>query len=251
MALEHERLLTLIEFAQASAKLRGSPVCDAAGHLFHEYEHSLQGLPGLHFNEGGDDDEIWLVVERLYVRDSSVHAAPYLPAQFDDIIPFLKPEEFHAPSENMRLNELVSRIIINEGPIPIELLAERVARAYAFKRTGNKIVERVRKIAAKQFPSHKEKGQEFFWPSGKLINSYQSSRTSAADSEFIRKIEYICSQELCALAHFVEATDHPVDEEQQIRLMAERLGYRRITENIASQLRKAIEKSPSDKQLLI
>jgi len=65
MALEHERLLSLIDFAKESAKLKGSPICDAAKHLFHEYEHNLQGLPGLHFNAGGDEDELWLVIDRL------------------------------------------------------------------------------------------------------------------------------------------------------------------------------------------
>lgn len=65
MGLEHERLISLIEFAKESAKLRSSPVYNVANHLFYEYEHNLQGLPGLHFNVGGEEDEIWLVVDRL------------------------------------------------------------------------------------------------------------------------------------------------------------------------------------------
>ena len=65
MKQEHERLLSLIEFAQATAKLKGNPVCEASKHEFCEYEHNLQGLPGLHFNLGGEEDEIWLVVDRL------------------------------------------------------------------------------------------------------------------------------------------------------------------------------------------
>lgn len=72
MGLEHERLLSLIDFAKESAKLKGSPVCDAANHLFHEYEHGLKGLPGLHFNTGAEDEEIWLRVDRL--RESSAPA---------------------------------------------------------------------------------------------------------------------------------------------------------------------------------
>jgi very-short-patch-repair endonuclease len=72
MKQEHERLLSLIEFAQASAKLKGNPVSEASRHEFCEYEHNLQGLPGLHFN-AGEDDEIWLVVDRL--RETSAPAA--------------------------------------------------------------------------------------------------------------------------------------------------------------------------------
>lgn len=65
MRLEHERLISLIEFAKESAKLRGSPTYNVANHSFYEYEHILQGLPGLHFNVEGGEDEIWLVVDRL------------------------------------------------------------------------------------------------------------------------------------------------------------------------------------------
>ncbi len=66
MTLEHERLLSLIDFAKESAKLRGSPTCDVARYSFREYEHNLKELPGLNFNAGGDEDEIWLTVDRLH-----------------------------------------------------------------------------------------------------------------------------------------------------------------------------------------
>lgn len=72
MKQEYERLLSLIEFAQATAKLKGNPVCEASKHEFCEYEHNLQGLPGLHFNVGGEEDEIWLVVDRLRETNSPV-----------------------------------------------------------------------------------------------------------------------------------------------------------------------------------
>lgn len=67
MGLEYERLLSLIDFARESSKLKDSPVYDVASHnMFHEYEHNLQGLPGLHFNVNYEGDEIWLVVDRVY-----------------------------------------------------------------------------------------------------------------------------------------------------------------------------------------
>ena len=63
------RLLELIEFAQQSARLRSSPVADVSRHgIFHEFEHSIAGLPGLHFDlaQGDSGDEVWLVVDRLH-----------------------------------------------------------------------------------------------------------------------------------------------------------------------------------------
>jgi hypothetical protein len=64
---------------------------------------------------------------------------------------------------------------------------------------------------------------------------------SASDSENIRKIEEICSQELQALARYVAAHIKPVDTEQHVRAMAEKLGYKRITENISQNLENAIQ----------
>jgi len=69
MRVEKDRLLSLIEFCQQSARLRGKPAATVAGHgLFALYEHELQGLPGIRININRPDseDEIWLAVERLH-----------------------------------------------------------------------------------------------------------------------------------------------------------------------------------------
>ena len=69
MNLERTRLLSLIEFSQQSARLRGKPAATIAAHdLFALYEHEIQGLPGIRINVNGleSDDEIWLAVERLH-----------------------------------------------------------------------------------------------------------------------------------------------------------------------------------------
>jgi hypothetical protein len=69
MSIEKDRLLSLIEFSQQSARLRGKPAATVAAHgLFALYEHEIQGLPGIHINVNGPDseDEIWLTIERLH-----------------------------------------------------------------------------------------------------------------------------------------------------------------------------------------
>lgn len=69
MALKQERLISLIEFAQQSARLRSKVVSSVAQHgLFALHESQLQGLPGLRLNANGAEaeDEVWLVVERLH-----------------------------------------------------------------------------------------------------------------------------------------------------------------------------------------
>jgi hypothetical protein len=69
MSIERERLLSIIEFAQQSARLAAKPAATIAQHDdFRYFEDEAQGRPGLKFNQSEQDDEreIWLVVERLH-----------------------------------------------------------------------------------------------------------------------------------------------------------------------------------------
>lgn len=64
MSLEYERLISLLEFTQQSAKLKSSPVSNIGQHKgFSFYEHQMQGMLGVHLNT---EDELWLSVERLH-----------------------------------------------------------------------------------------------------------------------------------------------------------------------------------------
>jgi very-short-patch-repair endonuclease/Cdc6-like AAA superfamily ATPase len=69
MSVERDRLLSLIEFSQQSARLTGKPAASIAAHgAFALYEHQIQGLPGIRLNVSGpeSEDEIWLAVARLH-----------------------------------------------------------------------------------------------------------------------------------------------------------------------------------------
>lgn len=64
MSIQQERLRSLIEFVQYSARLRTRLVTDVAQHnIFHAYENEISGLPGLLFSEAEED--AWLRVDRL------------------------------------------------------------------------------------------------------------------------------------------------------------------------------------------
>ncbi|MCC5791456.1 MAG: hypothetical protein JJT82_02440 [Legionellaceae bacterium] len=65
-SMEEERLLSLIEFAQQSARLKLNPVKDVVKHgLFNRFEHELLSSPGVHINIAENDDELWLRIDRL------------------------------------------------------------------------------------------------------------------------------------------------------------------------------------------
>src|SRR5258708_37910278 len=79
MSIEQQRLLSLLEFAQQSARLRSTPAHNVSQHKFFAlYEHQLQGLPGVRLNLDGIDseDELWLSVSRLHeIKPPEVNSA--------------------------------------------------------------------------------------------------------------------------------------------------------------------------------
>jgi len=68
MAIEQERLLALIEYAQKSAAMTGKPTTNVSSHFFCRHENGISKLPGIHLNVSTEDsgDELWLVVNRLH-----------------------------------------------------------------------------------------------------------------------------------------------------------------------------------------
>jgi very-short-patch-repair endonuclease len=81
MTIEIERLASLIEFAQQSARLRKPPVSTITQHgQFALYEHQLQGLPGIRLNveQAAAEDEIWLAVDRLHETKPPEVTSPLL-----------------------------------------------------------------------------------------------------------------------------------------------------------------------------
>jgi hypothetical protein len=68
MSIENQRLVSLIEFAQQSARLRAKTASTVGQHRqFALYERDIQGLSGIRLNtaDSDGDDGPWLVVERL------------------------------------------------------------------------------------------------------------------------------------------------------------------------------------------
>jgi very-short-patch-repair endonuclease len=101
MSIEEDRLLSLIEFAQQSARLRGKPASNVGSHgHFALYEHELQGLPGITINANSlnREDEIWLAVTRLHeTRPPDVSSAM--------LRPWVKLTQ--APTEEPQLRDIV------------------------------------------------------------------------------------------------------------------------------------------------
>jgi len=99
LRLDKDRLLSLIDFAQQSARLRSKSTANLSAHgIFDLYEHELQGLPGIQVNIGGPEgeDEIWLAVKRLHESSPPDIASAILR-------PWI--QMTHSPTDEPRLRE--------------------------------------------------------------------------------------------------------------------------------------------------
>src|SRR5688572_25539109 len=68
MCIEKQRVLSLLEFAQQSARLRSRPASNINQHgQFTLHEHQIHGLPGIRLNvQDTAGEEVWMVVDRLH-----------------------------------------------------------------------------------------------------------------------------------------------------------------------------------------
>jgi very-short-patch-repair endonuclease len=130
MSIQHERLRSLIEFVQYSARLRTRLVTDVAQHnLFHAHESEISGLPGLHFAESEED--AWLRVERLQEIPAPQPESGLLQAWLD---------QSHQPGREPELRrEIAAGSLAAEGAVPdsgdnLSSAAEEVVSLEAYER---------------------------------------------------------------------------------------------------------------------
>jgi very-short-patch-repair endonuclease len=142
------------------------------------------------------------------------------------------PDLFHADEYKPRLTEMIDYVIEHEGPIHEEILIRRIARYHGFKRSGNQIQEIVLAIAKCRKSHTRETVGIFFWP----IEHFDSRRTPARyqgrDDE-MRKVEYICLEELSAISRQLAIND-PVE-------LARTLGISRLSQFARERITEAME----------
>ncbi len=85
------------------------------------------------------------------------------PDLFDDEEP--DPERFYDDDYTPSLKSLISRILSEEGPVPLDLLARSVAREHGWQRTGRRIRERVLSCMGDN-EVHDDPNGHFVWSPG-------------------------------------------------------------------------------------
>ena len=129
---------------------------------------------------------------------------------------------------------MIDHVIDSEGPIHQDVLVRRVARHHGFRRAGRQIRERVIEIAKGRRGRSTENVGLFFWRKGTVKDRLAPVRHAGRDDE-MRKIEYICREELQAIRETLALNDDPV-------ALARHIGIARLSQRARQRLMDTLDR---------
>ncbi len=157
----------------------------------------------------------------------------YVTTRFDDARHRADPKQFYSDEYSRRLNKMIDHVIDTEGPIHQEVLVRRIARHHGFRRAGRQIRDRVMSLANRRRGRTTESVGLFFWPKGTVKDRVAPARHSGRDDE-MRKIDYICREELRAICELLSLDNDPV-------ALARHIGIARLSRQGRQRLMETLE----------
>ena len=161
----------------------------------------------------------------------------YVATQFDDVRFLAEPTMFHSDEYSPRLSKMIDHVIDTEGPIHQDVLVRRITRHHGFRRAGRQIRDRVIEVATRRRGKSRGDGDLFFWRKGTIKERLVPARYQGRDDE-MRKIEYICKEELRAIEDSLSTTGDPIE-------LARRIGIARLSQSGRQRLLDTLERPPS------
>ena len=162
--------------------------------------------------------------------DNETH---YLVTHLDGGRYAVDPKLFYSEEYAPKLRVMIDHVIDTEGPIHEEVLVRRIARHHGFQRAGRQIRETVISIAKR----HRGKSQEevglFFWRKGTIKDRLAPARHTGRDRE-MRRIDYICKEEIRAIGESLSLNDDPIE-------LARRIGIGRLSQHARKRVMQAMD----------
>jgi hypothetical protein len=147
------------------------------------------------------------------------------------------PDRFHDFVYRSTLRAMVDAIIECEAPLREDILAQRIARAHGWLRTGNKIRERIM-LQLREVDRTSESSGNFVWKLGTVTELLDYRHPRDTDSR--RAIPEI---PLAELAAFVVGNVDLLGEPDPALGLARLLGVERLAGTSRSRLQEAIERA--------
>jgi hypothetical protein len=144
------------------------------------------------------------------------------------------PEAFYDFRYRTTLDDMVSAVIATESPVRDDVLAQRIARAHGWLRTGGRIRERI-ELHLKKCESTTDSAGRFLWSPG-TIRPIIPFRNPATDDDR-RAVSDIAIAEL---AGFITANLAVLDEPDPALVVARLIGLERLAASSRGRIEEAI-----------
>ena len=142
---------------------------------------------------------------------------------------------FFEQSYDSRLLAMIACVVEAEGPVLDTVLAQRIARAHSWSRTGARIHTRVVQLAKQHFRGHEEDIGVFFWPKSNYPGEQIQFRRPKDGST--RSVDEILFAELVSLASEMKTRGH--DAEAGVGAMAKEIGLLKLRTTSRQRLERA------------
>ncbi|MNJ07471.1 hypothetical protein D3C77_15690 [compost metagenome] len=178
--------------------------------------------------------------------DAAAEYVPYAPVDYPvyretdpaQAVEGVSPDQFFESAYTPILQDMISHVVNEEGPVLDSVLARRIARAHGWVRTGARIRDRVDQVARAHFSSHDEEQLgTFFWPTHLPPEASPSFRRPG-DDDSMRSLTEVCLQELAALVSEMQAKGHVADA--LIQAVAREAGVSKLAHAGRLRIEKAV-----------
>lgn len=143
------------------------------------------------------------------------------------------PEMFYSKEYEPRLSAMIEHVIDIEGPIHEDILIRRISRHHGFQRTGRQIRDIVIAVAKKQRRRSEEDVGVFFWHERMTDEGNTPGSCNGRDEE-LRKVEYICKEEIRSIGSLLATGNDPVE-------LARAIGIARLSQSARDRLSQALD----------
>nr|WP_267213506.1 DUF3320 domain-containing protein [Chelatococcus asaccharovorans] len=144
------------------------------------------------------------------------------------------PSQFYEFGYRDTLKAMVDAVVETESPLRADVLAQRIARAHGWLRTGGKIRERI-DLHLRDLERTMESSGEFIWGKGSVSNTLPYRQPGSEESR-----RTIADIPLAELASVVLKNSALLDEPDPARVLARLLGVERLAAVSRARLDEAI-----------
>lgn len=152
------------------------------------------------------------------------------------------PDDFHLPTADGAIRDLVEAVVSKEGPISMGLLSRRVAEHWGISRVTARAVKRVDgQISKANVKITADDGKVFVWPSMQVPKEYAAFRIPGEDELSKRDADDLCPIEVANGALYLLEQHVSLPVADLVRETARLFGYSRLGQNVDKAMRSGIE----------